>query len=160
MSVRVQEADFDVSVEIAALTQGDNSIGAVATFIGKVRDTAHGASLSAMTLEHYPGMTESELARIEAEAAQRFSLIASLVVHRVGELVPGDNIVLVIACAPHRGDAFAACEFLMDYLKTRAPFWKKETGANGVGHWVDARESDEESAQRWSKGASYTASNT
>ncbi|MBL8884861.1 MAG: molybdenum cofactor biosynthesis protein MoaE [Hyphomicrobium sp.] len=149
MSVRVQQADFDVSDEIAALTRGNESIGAVATFIGKVRAGGQEASLRSMTLEHYPGMTEAELSRIEAEAAQRFELSASLVVHRVGELVPGDNIVLVIACAPHRGNAFAACEFLMDYLKTRAPFWKKETSADGEGKWVDARESDEETAQRW-----------
>ena len=149
MSVRVQQADFDVSHEIAALTRGDENIGAVATFIGKVRSRGHEASLRSMTLEHYPGMTEAELTRIEAEAVQRFELSASLVVHRVGELVPGDNIVLVITCAPHRGNAFAACEFLMDYLKTRAPFWKKETSADGEGKWVDARESDEETARRW-----------
>jgi molybdopterin synthase catalytic subunit len=149
MSVRVQQADFDVSDEIAALTRGNESIGAVATFIGKVRAGGQEAPLRSMTLEHYPGMTEAELTRIEAEAAQRFELSASLVVHRVGELVPGDNIVLVITCAPHRGNAFAACEFLMDYLKTRAPFWKKETSADGEGKWVDARESDEETARRW-----------
>ncbi len=149
MSVRVQQADFDVSDEIAALTRGNESIGAVATFIGKVRAGGQEAPLRSMTLEHYPGMTEAELTRIEAEAAQRFELSASLVVHRVGELVLGDNIVLVITCAPHRGNAFAACEFLMDYLKTRAPFWKKETSADGEGKWVDARESDEETARRW-----------
>lgn len=148
MSVRVQQADFDVSDEIAALTRGNESIGAVATFIGKVRAGGQEASLWSMTLEHYPGMTEAELSRIEAEAAQRFELSASLVVHRVGELVPGDNIVLVIACAPHRGNAFAACEFLMDYLKTRAPFWKKEETPGG-GRWVDARESDDRAAEKW-----------
>lgn len=149
MSVRVQEADFDVSAEIANLTRGDDRIGAVATFIGKVRGEAHGSSLQSMTLEHYPGMTEDELARIEAEARTRFKLQASLVVHRIGELRPGDNIVLVITCSPHRGDAFHACEFLMDYLKTRAPFWKKETDAGGAGHWVDARDSDDRTADRW-----------
>jgi molybdopterin synthase catalytic subunit len=102
-----------------------------------------------MTLEHYPGMTERELERIEAEAKQRFGLSASLIVHRVGELKPGDNIVLVIACAPHRQDAFAAAEFLMDYLKTRAPFWKKELLASGAERWVDARESDDAAVTEW-----------
>lgn len=151
MSVRVQEADFDVSKEIETLTRGNFGIGAVATFIGKVRGEAHGAALMSMTLEHYPGMTEDELARIEHEAQRRFNLAASLIVHRVGDLKPGDNIVLVITCAPHRGDAFQACEFLMDYLKTRAPFWKKETDAGGQGHWVDARDTDGDAASRWSK---------
>ena len=102
-----------------------------------------------MTLEHYPGMTEAELERIEVEAQHRFKLSASLIVHRVGELKPGDNIVLVIACAPHRQDAFEAAEFLMDYLKTRAPFWKKEVLASGASRWVDARESDEDAAAAW-----------
>ena len=151
MTVRVQEADFDVSAEIAGLTDGDQGIGAVATFIGKVRGQAHGQALQAMTLEHYPGMTEGELERIEAEAKTRFNLSASLIVHRVGELQPGDSIVLVITCAPHRGDAFHACEFLMDYLKTRAPFWKKETDQSGEGHWVDARECDDTAATRWTR---------
>lgn len=151
MSVRVQEADFDIGAEIEALTGGDTGIGAVASFIGKVRGEAHGAKLLAMTLEHYPGMTEDELSRIEDEARARFKLQASVIVHRVGDLKPGDNIVLVITCAPHRGDAFQACEFLMDYLKTRAPFWKKETDAAGDGHWVDARETDDAAAGRWAK---------
>ncbi|MEQ1714950.1 MAG: molybdenum cofactor biosynthesis protein MoaE [Hyphomicrobium sp.] len=153
MSVRVEDKDFDVSAEIDALTRGDPGIGAVATFIGKMRGAAHGAMLQSMTLEHYPGMTEDELSRIEAEAVARFRLSASLIVHRVGTLAPGDNIVLVITCSAHRGDAFAACEFLMDYLKTRAPFWKKETGSDGKGTWVDAREADEEVAGRWTKQA-------
>jgi molybdopterin synthase catalytic subunit len=151
MSVRVQEAGFDVSAEIAGLTDGDHGIGAVATFIGKVRGQAHGQALQAMTLEHYPGMTEGELERIEAEAKTRFNLSASLIVHRVGELQPGDPIVLVITCAPHRGDAFQACEFLMDYLKTRAPFWKKETDQSGEGRWVDARECDDTAVTRWTR---------
>jgi molybdopterin synthase catalytic subunit len=151
MSVRVQEAGFDVSAEIAGLTDGDHGVGAVATFIGKVRGQAHGQALQAMTLEHYPGMTEGELERIEAEAKTRFNLSASLIVHRVGELQPGDPIVLVITCAPHRGDAFQACEFLMDYLKTRAPFWKKETDQSGEGRWVDARECDDTAATRWTR---------
>jgi molybdopterin synthase catalytic subunit len=151
MSVRVEEKDFDVSAEIAALTKDDTGIGAVATFIGKVRGASHGQTLQSMTLEHYPGMTEAELTRIEVEAMQRFKLSASLIVHRVGPLQPGDNIVMVITCAPHRGDAFAACEFLMDYLKTRAPFWKKETDASGEGRWVDARECDTAAVARWQR---------
>lgn len=151
MGVRVQEADFDVSAEIAALSNADLEIGAIATFIGKVRGTAHGHALQSMTLEHYPGMTEEELGRIEAQALSRFKLSASLIVHRVGTLRPGENIVLVITCSPHRGDAFQACEFLMDYLKTLAPFWKKETDAKGEGRWVDARECDDDAATRWTR---------
>ncbi len=149
MSVRVQETDFDVSGEIAKLTAGDPGIGAVATFIGKVRGEAEGQPLASMTLEHYPGMTEAELEAIEAEARQRFQLAGSLIIHRVGTLLPTDNIVLVITAAAHRGDAFAACEFLMDYLKTRAPFWKKEAGSDGAGRWVDARDGDDTAAKRW-----------
>ena len=151
MSVRVGEADFDVSTEIARLTAGDTGIGAVATFIGKVRGEAAGSTLQSMTLEHYPGMTETELKEIETEAVSRFHLTASLIVHRIGELKPGDNIVLVITCAPHRAGAFDACAFLMDFLKTRAPFWKKETGTDGQGRWADARDCDDTAAQRWSK---------
>ena len=151
MSVRVQNEPFDVSAEIAKLTVGDTTIGAVATFIGKVRGSAHGANLQSMTLEHYPGMTETELQDIEHQAFARFRLNASLIVHRVGDLKPGDDIVLVVTCSPHRQDAFQACEFLMDYLKTRAPFWKKETGVDGAGHWVDARACDDTAADRWSK---------
>lgn len=158
MAVRVEEADFDVSREIAALSAGNKDIGALATFTGKVRGSVSGRTLTSMTLEHYPGMTEAELERIEAEAAARFSLSASLVVHRVGTLLPGDNIVLVITCAPHRGDAFAACEFLMDYLKTRAPFWKKETMADGESLWVDARDCDDAAMQRWAAGGANRAS--
>lgn len=151
MSVRVGPSDFDVSAEIAQLTTGDTGIGGVAIFVGKVRDRVEGEALLAMTLEHYPGMTEAELERIEAEARDRFKLSASRIIHRVGDLKPGDNIVLVIACAPHRGNAIAAAEFLMDYLKTRAPFWKKEVLANGVARWVEARESDEAAASAWRK---------
>jgi molybdopterin synthase catalytic subunit len=146
---RIQETDFDISAEVARLTAGKTGIGAVASFIGKVRDHAEGEPLVSMTLEHYPGMTETELARIDEEAHQRFRLSASLIVHRVGILKPGDNIVLVIACAPHRHDAFAAAEFLMDYLKTRAPFWKKEQLASGEARWVGARESDDIAADAW-----------
>ncbi len=149
MSVSVQEADFDVSAEIANLCLSDTSIGAVATFIGKVRSTANGKPLAAMSLEHYPGMTEDELARIEQDACARFSLQGSRIVHRVGTLLPGDNIVLVIATAQHRHHAIAACDFLMDYLKTRAPFWKKETDHDGNGTWVDARASDNHALARW-----------
>jgi molybdopterin synthase catalytic subunit len=149
MSVAVQETDFDVSNEIDRLCAGNANIGAIATFIGKVRGEVHGKPIATMSLEHYPGMTEDELSRIEAEAQARFSLTASRIVHRVGTLRPGDNIVLVIACAPHRHDAIAATDFLMDYLKTSAPFWKKETDAGGVGHWVDARTSDDQALDRW-----------
>ena len=149
MAARIQATDFDISAEVARLTAGNNAIGAVASFVGRVRDHAEGEPLVSMTLEHYPGMTETELARIEEEARQRFRLSASLIVHRVGILKPGDNIVLVVACAPHRHDAFAAAEFLMDYLKTRAPFWKKEVLANGDARWVDARESDDAAADAW-----------
>jgi molybdopterin synthase catalytic subunit len=151
VTVRIETADFDVSAEIERLTRGDTNVGAVASFIGKVRGGAAGSALLSMTLEHYPGMTEAELESIESEAVARFRLSASSIVHRVGTLLPGDNIVLVITCAPHRRDAFEACEFLMDYLKTRAPFWKKETGADGSAHWVDARECDESAAARWIK---------
>jgi molybdopterin synthase catalytic subunit len=151
MSVSVQEADFDVSAEIDHLCVGRTDIGAVATFTGKVRGQAHGKTLASMSLEHYPGMTEDELSRIEFAARSRFGLTASRVIHRVGTLKPGDNIVLVVACAPHRHDAISACEFLMDYLKTSAPFWKKETDSDGNGTWVDARAADDSALQRWTK---------
>jgi molybdopterin synthase catalytic subunit len=149
MAVRVQEDPIDIGAEITSLTAGKVEIGAVASFIGKVRGAGGGDAISAMTLEHYPGMTESELAAIEAEACHRFNLSESLIVHRVGTLKPGDDIVLVIACSPHRRDAFEACEFLMDYLKTRAPFWKKESGADGESRWVDARCEDDAATERW-----------
>jgi molybdopterin synthase catalytic subunit len=149
MAVRVGTADFDISAEMARLTASDVAIGGVALFVGKVRDRANGEALAELILEHYPGMTEAELERIEAEAQRRFDVSASLIVHRVGTLKPGDNIVLVIACASHRQNAFAAAEYLMDYLKTRAPFWKKEVLANGEAHWVDARESDDVAAAAW-----------
>lgn len=151
MAVRVQAEDFDVGAEVRQLTAGNHDVGAVVTFTGTVRGTAKGAAITAMTLEHYPGMTEAELERVEAEALGRWPLAATLIVHRIGELKPGDNIVLVVAASAHRQAAFAAAEFLMDYLKTRAPFWKKEAGADGTGGWVDARESDDEAMQRWSK---------
>jgi molybdopterin synthase catalytic subunit len=152
--VRVQREDFDVGAEVKALAAGRTDIGAVVTFSGVVRSQNDGKPLSAMTLEHYPGMTEAELARVEAEASRRWPLQASLIVHRVGTLEPGDNIVLVVTASAHRQAAFAAAEFLMDYLKTRAPFWKKEHAAAGApdGDWVAARSGDEDAAARWSRG--------
>jgi molybdopterin synthase catalytic subunit len=149
MAVRVQREDFDVGAEISRLTAGRSDIGAVVTFTGLVRGNSTGRPVAAMTLEHYPGMTEAELARVEAEAQARWPLQASLIIHRIGELKPGDNIVLVITASAHRHAAFEAAEFLMDYLKTRAPFWKKEADPDGRGSWVDARESDEAAAERW-----------
>jgi molybdopterin synthase catalytic subunit len=148
VSVRVQREDFDVGAEVRRLAGGRTDIGAVVTFTGIVRSDA-GAAAGGMTLEHYPGMTEAELERVEAEAARRWRLQASLVVHRVGALAPGDNIVLVVTASAHREAAFAAAEFLMDYLKTRAPFWKKERDAVGTERWVEARHSDERAAERW-----------
>ena len=149
MTVRIQTAPFDLTTEVAALTAGRTDIGAIVTFTGTVRDEAHGRALASMSLEHYPGMTQAELARVEGEAHARWPLQASLIIHRVGDLKPGDGIVLVVAASPHRQAAFDAAGFLMDYLKTRAPFWKKETGLDGSGNWVDARESDEAARARW-----------
>jgi molybdopterin synthase catalytic subunit len=149
MVVKVQTADFDIGAEIAALRAANRKIGAVASFIGTVRDLNDGDSVSSMTLEHYPGMTEKALEEIVQEAKQRWNIDDALVIHRVGELHPGDQIVLVVTTSAHRGEAFAACEFLMDYLKTRAPFWKKEQTPQGA-KWVDARSTDDEAAARWS----------
>lgn len=146
--VRVQQEPFDAGREIAALTEGRRDVGAVATFIGCVRDLNEGSAVSRMTLEHYPGMTERALEAICDEASGRWDLIDLRVVHRVGPLAPGDAIVLVAVSSAHRGEAFAACEFVMDYLKTRAPFWKKEETPGGA-RWVEARESDDEAAARW-----------
>jgi molybdopterin synthase catalytic subunit len=148
VAVRVQTEDFDIAAEVASLTRGCTDIGAIVTFTGRVR--SNDGDLAGMALEHYPGMTEAELARIEAEAHARWPLQASLIVHRVGELAPGDNIVLVVTASAHRQAAFEAAAFLMDYLKTRAPFWKKEVSAAGEGAWVEAREGDESAAKRWS----------
>jgi molybdopterin synthase catalytic subunit len=148
MPVRVQTEDFDVSREIDALRAGDARIGAVASFVGLVRDVNDAAEVRKLTLEHYPGMTEKALVGIVAEAKARWDICEALVVHRVGELTPGDRIVLVAVAGSHRGEAFAACEFIMDYLKTRAPFWKKEQTPAGE-RWVEARASDEEKASRW-----------
>ena len=150
MSVRVQAEDFDIGAELGRLTQGRTDIGAVVTFTGTVRGEGGGKSIARMTLEHYPGMTEAELVRVESEAKARWPLQASLIVHRYGALKPGDNIVLVITASAHREAAFAAAEFLMDYLKTRAPFWKKEAKPGG-DRWVDARESDDDAAARWER---------
>lgn len=148
MSVRVQTADFDVGAELTALRANDPRIGALASFVGLVRDINDGASVSGMTLEHYPGMTEKALEAIVADAQGRWDIFDALVIHRVGPLAPCDQIVLVAVTSAHRGEAFAACEFIMDYLKTKAPFWKKEATADG-GRWVDARESDDSAAARW-----------
>ena len=146
--IRVQQEDFDVGAEIARLRAGRTDIGAIVTFLGTVRD--EGGAVAAMTLEHYPGMTEAELARVEAEACGRFTLQASLIVHRYGALAPGDNIVLVATASEHREAAFEAARFLMDYLKTRAPFWKREDGPSGA-RWVEAEARDETATARWNK---------
>ena len=151
MAVRVQHEPFDAAAEIAALTNGRSDIGGVVTFTGLVRGDVDGRPLVSLTLEHYPGMTEAELGRIEAEARERFELLDCLVVHRSGELTPGEGIVLVVTLARHRGAAFEAAEFLMDFLKTRAPFWKKETFADGGGNWVDSRDSDGVAQARWER---------
>ncbi|WP_374492857.1 molybdopterin synthase catalytic subunit MoaE [Zoogloea sp.] len=151
MSVSVQEADFDVGAETAALSAGRLDVGAVATFVGLVRAdklSGAGSEVSAMTLEHYPGMTEKSLEAIVAEAGGRWQLQGVRVIHRFGRMLPGERIVFVGVASAHRGDAFAACEFIMDYLKTRAPFWKKEDTPEG-GRWVDAREADDSAAARW-----------
>ena len=146
--IRVQREDFDAGAEIAALSQGDTAIGGVAAFIGLVRDIAGDGAVSAMTLEHYPGMTEKQLARVEAEACARWPLQASLVIHRYGRLAPGDRIVLVVTASAHRAAALESCQFLIDWLKTRAPFWKREETPDGA-RWVAARACDEAAAGRW-----------
>jgi molybdopterin synthase catalytic subunit len=152
--IRVQREDFNVGAEIAAMTAGREDIGAVVSFTGLVRAGAGADAITAMTLEHYPGMTEGELERIEAEARERWPLSASLIVHRHGRLVPGENIVLVITASPHRQAAFEAAEFLMDFLKTNAPFWKKEERDGGESGWVEAKAADDAAAERWKAGAS------
>ena len=157
MPVRVQTGDFDIGEEIARLRVGDRGVGAIASFIGTVRDVNDATTITGLTLEHYPGMTEAALDEIVAEARQRFDIRDALVVHRVGALVPGDQIVLVVVTGAHRGAAFDACEFVMDWLKTRAPFWKKERLPDGE-RWVEARASDDEAAARWqAAGAGDTA---
>ena len=148
MRIRVQTDPFDLGQEVDALRAGRLDVGAVASFVGYARDINDGSGVTAMTLEHYPGMTEKALATLADEAATRWMLIDATIIHRVGRLLPGDPIVLVAVASRHRGDAFAACEYLMDALKTRAPFWKKEETADGE-RWVDARASDEAAAARW-----------
>ena len=146
--IRVQREDFDLGAELKALTEGNPSIGGVTSFIGLVRDIAAGEKISGMTLEHYPGMTETQLAEIEAEAQRRWPLDAVLIIHRYGPLKPGDQIVLVATASAHRDAAFEACRFLIDWLKTKAPFWKLEETAAGP-RWVETKESDEEAARSW-----------
>ncbi|MFO1206240.1 MAG: molybdopterin synthase catalytic subunit MoaE [Burkholderiales bacterium] len=150
--VRIQHEDFDAGGEIARLRAGNPRIGAIASFIGVVRDVNEGDTVATLTLEHYPGMTEKALLRIAAEARVRWDVIDTLVIHRVGQLAPTDQIVLVVVTSAHRGEAFAACEFLMDYLKTRAPLWKKERTPEGE-RWVEARGSDDAAAARWTRQA-------
>ena len=149
MSVSVQAAAFNIALEVRSLTAGRTDIGAVVTFTGIVRGEAKGHPITSMELEHYPGMTERELARVEALALGRWPLQGVRIIHRIGVLRPGEDIVLVVTLSSHRQAAFEAAEFLMDYLKTSAPFWKKETGADGVGMWVDAREADDKARERW-----------
>ena len=148
MPVRVQTEDFDVGAEMKALRSGNPRIGAIASFVGVVRDLNEHDQVSSMFLEHYPGMTERELEKICTLAASRWEICDSLIVHRVGVLLPADQIVLVVVTSSHRGDAFSACEFIMDYLKTRAPFWKREETPGG-SRWVEARATDDEAAARW-----------
>ena len=148
MAVRVQTADFDVAHELAVLRAGDARIGAIVTFIGTVRDVNDDAHVSQITLEHYPGMTEKALEAIVAKAKERFEIYDALVVHRVGALQPTDQIVLVAVTSAHRGSAFDGCRFVIDYLKTEAPFWKKEQTPEGA-RWVDARTADDEAVARW-----------
>ncbi len=148
--IRVQQEDFDVSREIASLRAGDLSIGGICSFIGTVRELSGGAAISSMTLEHYPGMTERALSDIEAQACARWPLSGCLIIHRYGKLEPGDQIVLVVTASAHRQAAFDACQFLIDWLKTKAPFWKLEAGTDGADkHWVEANGSDTLAANRW-----------
>lgn len=147
--ISVQHEDFDVSHELALLRANRPQIGGVTAFVGTVRDMNDGSNVKSMSLEHYPGMTEKSLHEIALQASQRWEVLAATIIHRVGDLKPLDQIVLVAVASSHRGDAFAACEFIMDYLKTSAPFWKKEDTPEG-GRWVDARTSDEERLKKWS----------
>ena len=149
-SIRIQEKDFDLSAEIAALRKWDPRVGAVVSFLGTVRDMNDGSQVKGMTLEHYPGMTEKALQEILDQAKARWDIYQTLVIHRVGPLLPEDQIVLVAVTSAHRGEAFAACEYIMDYLKTAAPFWKKEDTPEGA-RWVDARVTDEAAMARWKK---------
>lgn len=150
MPIKIQESDFDIGAEIAALRKGDPRVGAVVSFLGTVRDMNDGSQVKAMTLEHYPGMTEKSLQEILDQAKARWDIFQTLVIHRVGPLLPEDQIVLVVVTSAHRGEAFAACEFIMDFLKTAAPFWKKEDTSDGA-RWVDARVVDEAALSKWKK---------
>ena len=152
MKILVQREDFDCGAEVESVARGNPKVGAVASFVGLVRDANDEATVRTMTLEHYPGMTEREIGKIVEEARTRWKIVDATVIHRYGELAPTDQIVLVAVASAHRGDAFAACEFIMDYLKTRAPFWKKEHRSDGA-RWVEARSSDDEAAGRWEEGA-------
>ncbi|MHB1092989.1 molybdopterin synthase catalytic subunit MoaE [Thiobacillus sp.] len=147
-TIRIQTEAFDLGVEIGAISQGRTDIGAIASFVGLARDMNEGNGIQAMVLEHYPGMTEKVLAGLVDEARSRWALLDVTLIHRVGRLLPGDSIVLVAVASSHRGEAFSACEFIMDYLKTQAPFWKKEETEEGAC-WVDARASDDAAATRW-----------
>ncbi len=147
--IRVQEQDFDVGTELAGLAAGNRSVGGLACFVGLVRDIAEGAPVCAITLEHYPGMTQKMLEAIEAEARARWPLADCLVIHRYGRLEPGERIVLVATASAHRSAALEACAFLIDWLKTKAPFWKMEEAGSGETRWVEARESDDRAAERW-----------
>jgi len=149
MSVRVQREDFNTGAELAGLTEGRTDVGGMCVFVGLVRDMAGDKTVSAMTLEHYPGMTEGKLAEIEAEARSRWPLQDSLIIHRYGRLEPGDRIVLVACTSAHRQAAFDACQFLIDWLKTKAPFWKLEESPEGGQDWVEARQTDDHAAERW-----------
>jgi molybdopterin synthase catalytic subunit len=147
--IRVQKADFDIGTELARFATDDRSVGGIACFVGLVRDMAGGQPVAAMTLEHYPGMTEKMLAEIEAEARSRWPLADCLIIHRHGRLVPGDRIVLVATASAHRQAALEACQFLIDWLKTKAPFWKLEDRPDGQAEWVAAKGSDDRAADRW-----------
>ncbi len=151
--IKVQEEPFDTSAELRRLKANNHAIGGTCAFIGTVRDISGGACVSAMTLEHYPGMTEKALVEIERQAHERWPLLATLIIHRYGRMEPGEDIVLVIACSAHRQAAFEAAQFIMDWLKTKAPFWKLEEGDKG-GSWVDARESDDKAVASWSQDSS------
>jgi molybdopterin synthase catalytic subunit len=150
VTIRIQDADFDIAQEIFALTKGRTDIGAVVTFSGICRGAEGGETIAALTLEHYPGMAEAEIARHAETAASRWPLTGLTIIHRVGRITPGENIVLVVTSSAHRHAAFEAAEFLMDYLKAHAPFWKREEGASGTG-WVEARDHDDLAAGRWTK---------
>ncbi len=148
MSISIQVADFDVAQELAALRATSGQVGALVSFVGLVRDLSNDDTIDSIHLEHYPGMSEKALEKIVSEASQRWQLLGARVIHRVGELRPNEQIVLVATASAHRADAFASCEFIIDYLKTAAPFWKKEQTAHG-GHWVETKESDVERSARW-----------